>query len=278
MTHLPIGVCIGSIDADPVWWLDAARRLDAAGYDGIWCWDHFMGRGDPATPVVEAWTALTATAATTRRVRVGTFVANIMNCHPAVLARMASTLQLLSGGRLLLGLGIGGHPAEHAAYGIDFPPVAERVARVEEAVGVLRALWSGGPVTLTGRFYPLHDASAYPKPGPPPPIVIGGETRAGARLAGRLGDGWTAFDTTFEAHLPAYLEALEATGRPRAAQRVIVGFQGGWSGEEPIDLRPWTEQPAASWQRWQAAGADAVVVTVRREAEVAALVEAAARW
>ena len=143
-----------------------------------------MGRGDPTVPVVESWTILSMAAAQTSRVTVGPFVMNVMNRHPALVARMASTLQIASGGRLILGIGIGGAPKEHAAYGMDFPPAPQRVARLEEAVAVIRALWTGGPVTRPSLFYPLTDAVAFPVPDPPPPIIIGGETR-GRGTAGR---------------------------------------------------------------------------------------------
>src|SRR4029078_8558112 len=145
--RLPIGVTIRTIRAEPGWWLESARRLDAAGYQGVWAWDHFVGQGDRTVPVVEGWTILAMAAAATQRVTVGTFVANVMNRHPAVLARMASTLQIASDGPLVLGIGIGGPPQEHAAYGIDFPEAKERAARLEEAIGVIRALWTGGPAT-----------------------------------------------------------------------------------------------------------------------------------
>ena len=154
---LPIGVTLRTIRAEPRWWLESARRLDAAGYAGVWAWDHFMGRGDLTVPVVEGWTALAMAAGATSRIEVGSFVLNVMNRHPAVVARMASTLQIASGGRLILGVGIGGHPKEHAAYGIDFPDAPERVARLEEAVAVIRALWTGGPVTRPSPYYPLDD-------------------------------------------------------------------------------------------------------------------------
>src|SRR6266508_2012651 len=136
MTSVPISVSIRSIRSEPGWWLESARRLEAAGYEGVWSWDHFMGLGDPTVPVVESWTILSMAAALTTRETIGSFVLNVMNRHPAVLARMASTLQIASGGRLLLGMGIGGHPREHSAYGIDFPEPKERVARLEEAVAV----------------------------------------------------------------------------------------------------------------------------------------------
>ena len=276
--RLPIGVSIRAIRAEPGWWLESARRLDAAGYQGIWSWDHFMGRGDLTVPVVEGWTILAMAAAATQQVTVGTFVANVMNRHPAVLARMASTLQIASGGRLVLGIGIGGAPKEHAAYGIAFPDPPERVARLEEAVAVIRALWTGGPVTRDSPWYPLRDAAAYPVPEPPPPIIVGGETAAGARLAARIGDGWSTFDDNFEKNLPIYLEALEAAGRARADQRVYVGFQGDWLGTADIGETEWIREPRAAWQRWHEIGADGAIVLARSTSDIDALVQAVERW
>ena len=275
---LPIGVTLRTIRAEPRWWLESARRLDAAGYAGVWAWDHFMGRGDLTVPVVEGWTALALAAGATSRINVGSFVLNVMNRPPAVVARMASTLHIASGGRLILGIGIGGHPREHAAYGLDFPDAPERVARLEEAVAVIRALWSGGPVTRPSPYYPLDDAYAHPVPDPPPPIVVGGETAAGARLAGRIGDGWTAFDDNFEANLPQYLASLEASGRRREDQRVYVGFQGEWLSDETLDDSPWVVAPRETWERWREAGADGAIVLARTTADVDALVEATGRW
>ncbi|MEA2519031.1 MAG: hypothetical protein QOF49_1111 [Chloroflexota bacterium] len=275
---LPIGVTLRTIRAEPGWWLESARRLDEAGYAGVWAWDHFMGRGDLTVPVVECWTILAMAAAQTRTITVAPFVANVMNRHPALLARMASTLQIASGGRLVLGIGIGGAPKEHAAYGMDFPDVKERVARLEEAIAVLRALWTGGPVTRESPYYPLDGAVALPVAQPPPRIIIGGETPAGARLAGRLGDGWSAFDDNFEQNLPIYLDALAASGRSRAEQRVLVGFQGEWLGESDIAATPWVRDPRAEWQRWSEIGADGAIVLARTTADVDALVEAAERW
>jgi alkanesulfonate monooxygenase SsuD/methylene tetrahydromethanopterin reductase-like flavin-dependent oxidoreductase (luciferase family) len=237
-----------------------------------------MGRGDSQVPVVECWTILAMAAGATAQATVGSFVLNVMNRHPALVARMAATLQIASGGRLVLGIGIGGAPREHRAYGIDFPDAPERVARLKEAVAVIRALWKGGPVSRPSPFYPLENATAYPMPDPPPPIVIGGETAAGARLAGRIGDGWTAFDDNFESHLPLYLESLAESGRRREEQRVIVGFQGDWLSDERIADSPWTQAPREIWARWQAAGADGAIVLARTTEDVDALVAAADRW
>jgi alkanesulfonate monooxygenase SsuD/methylene tetrahydromethanopterin reductase-like flavin-dependent oxidoreductase (luciferase family) len=276
--RLPIGVCLRSIRAEPAWWLESARRLDEAGYAGLWSWDHFMGKGDPTVPVVESWTVLSMAAAQTSRATVGTFVMNVMNRHPALVARMTSTLQIASGGRLILGIGIGGARKEHVAYGMDFPPAPERVARLEEAVAVLRALWTGGPITRPSPFYPLTDAVAFPVPDPPPPIIIGGETAAGARLAGRIGDGWSAFDDNFEQHLPLYLESLGANGKQREDQTILVGFQGDWLADSDIRDTPWIEAPRETWQRWREAGADGAIVLARTTEDVDALVEATGRW
>ena len=277
---LPLGVCLRSIRATPDWWLESARRLDAAGFAGVWSWDHFVGQGsDRTVPVVESWTILSMAAAQTKRVTVGPFVMNVMNRHPAVVARMASTLHIATGGRLVLGIGIGGAPKEHAAYGIEFPPAPERVQRLEEAVAVIRALWTGGPVTRPSPFYPLTDAVAYPVPDPAPMIIVGGETRPGAALAARIGDGWSTFDDNFEQNLPVYLEELDAAGRRREDQTVIVGFQGEWLKDESSVIdSPWVSEPRETWERWREAGADGAVVTARTTEDVDALVESVQRW
>jgi alkanesulfonate monooxygenase SsuD/methylene tetrahydromethanopterin reductase-like flavin-dependent oxidoreductase (luciferase family) len=261
------------------WWLDSARRLDAAGYAGVWSWDHFISRGVRTDPVLEAWTTLTAAAMVTKGLTVGTFVANVMNRHPAVLARMAATLQEASGGRFTLGIGIGGHPAEHEAYGIDFPPPVERARHLEEAVAVLRALWSGGPVTRPSDLYPLRDAHAYPVPNPQPQILIGGGTPAGARLAARIGDGWAAESDSFEDLLPQYLQALDAAGRDRAGQRIVLGFGGRRKrGADPLAAEPLLVAPRAELARWRDVGADDLLLTARTTDDVDALVDAAERW
>lgn len=275
--RLPIGVCLRTIRAEPGWWLESARRLDAAGYAGVWAWDHFVGQGDKTVPVVEGWTILAMAAAQTERVTVGPFVLNVMNRHPALVARMASTLQIASGGRVVLGMGIGGAPREHAAYGIDFPEAPERVTRLEEAVAVIRALWTGGPISRASSFYPLENAHAFPVPDPPPPIVIGGETRTGARLAARIGDGWSTFEN-FEANLPVYLEALDEAGRRRGDQLVIAGFQGQWLSDDKLADSPWVNAPRETWDHWKEVGADGAIVLARTTEDVDALVSATDHW
>lgn len=275
---LPVGVAIGSIGATPQWWLESALRLEAAGYRAVWSWDHVVGKGDRTVPVVEQWTMLSVVAGATRSIRIGTFVTNVMNRHPALLARMASTLQEASGGRLTVGIGIGGGAPEHRAYGMAFPEPAERAARLEEAVAVIRALWSGGPVTRPSDFYPLDQAHAFPVPRPAPRLLIGAGTPAGVRLAARVGDGWAAEIEGFEELLPAYRDALEANARSLREQWIALGFGGGRSGEDALGGSPWVERPRDEWARWAAHGVDEIIVTARTTNDIDALVKAIDRW
>jgi alkanesulfonate monooxygenase SsuD/methylene tetrahydromethanopterin reductase-like flavin-dependent oxidoreductase (luciferase family) len=277
-SRLPIGVSLGTLGVDAAWWLDSARRLDDAGYRAIWAWDHFVSKGERGTPVLEAWTLMSAAAGVTRQAAIGSFVLNLMNRHPAVLARMATTLQEIAGGRLRLGIGIGGHAREHEAYGIDFPASAERAERLREAIAVLRALWAGGPADLDGRFFRLRDAWARPISTPAPPILVGAQSPGGVRLAAEAGDGWAAEAPHLDRLMPRYLEALAAAGRERAAQTVVVGFAGGRSGEAALRRDPFVVAPADAVAEWRARGADEMTVTARTTEDVDALVRAAERW
>ena len=225
--------------------------------------------------MLEAWTTLAAVGGATTRLGLLTFVANVMNRHPAVLARMAATLQDATGGRLTLGIGIGGHPAEHQAYGIPFPGVPERMARLEEAVAVMRALWTGGPVTRPSPFYPLVDAYASPVPVPPPPVIVGAESRPGVELAARVGDGWTTPAATLAERLPDYLDALGAAGKARSAQRVLAAFDLPRRASRAGS--PWAEYPAGGAAGGGSAGADGAVLGANTTADVDLLVAAATR-
>jgi alkanesulfonate monooxygenase SsuD/methylene tetrahydromethanopterin reductase-like flavin-dependent oxidoreductase (luciferase family) len=276
---LPVGVVLGSVGVDIDWWLDSARRLEAAGYASLWSWDHFVSRGVRTDPVLEAWTTLTAAAMVTERVTVGTFVLNVMNREPSVVARMAATLQEASHGRLVLGIGIGGHPAEHHAYGIPFPDPPARAARLREAVAVIRALLAGGPATIGGQFYSLDDAYASPVPTPPPPILIGAGTPAGIRIAATIGDGWAAESDEFAKLVPQYVDELASAGRDRSTQRVVLGFGGRRKrGDDPLAAHPLLVAPREEFERLREAGADEVLVTARTVEDVDALVAAAEHW
>lgn len=271
----PIVVNLRSIGVTSGWWRIEALRLEAAGYDGVATWDHFVSRGSRSDAVLEAWTTLAVVGGATTRLGLVTFVLNVMNRHPAVLARMAATLQDATGGRLTLGIGIGGHPAEHRAYGIPFPEPAERLLRLEEAVAVMRALWTGGPVTRPSPFYPLEVANAFPAPVPVPPVVIGAQTPVGAALAARIGDGWTTPAPDLGRLMPAYLDALAAAGRDRHRQRVLAAFD--LAKGATLAGSAWVEDPAGEAARWRAIGADGAIVSAGSTADVGLLVDAAAR-
>ena len=273
----PIGVTLDTIGVGVDWWVEGARRLEAAGYAGVWTWDHHASRGRPKS-VLEAWTTLTATAAVTRRIAVGTHVLNVANRHPALLARMAATLQQVSNGRLALGLGIGGSPSDVEPFGFEPLTTPERVARLEATIGVLRALWTGEPVHLESGPFSLHGGRALPVPEPLPPIVIGAQSAAGARLAARLADGWSTRPDLLARLLPVFEEALKDAGRTRAEVSILVGWEDGRSGEDSLRESPWVDDPVATLGAWRDAGADGVILTARTDADLAALVRAAERW
>jgi G6PDH family F420-dependent oxidoreductase len=223
--HLPVGLNLTAIGVTTAWWLEAAQRSEAAGFDSVWIWDHFVSRGRLTDPLLECWSMLAAASTLTSRVRLGSFVTNVMNRHPAVLARIAATVAELSSGRLELGIGAGGHPAEHHAYGIPFPERPVRAAHLREAIDVLRLLLAGGPADYEGEHYRLEGAHAFPVPRPAPRIIIGGETPAGARLAARHADAWTCFGQGYDRLLPVFRAELAAAGRPPEEVPILVGVE-----------------------------------------------------
>jgi alkanesulfonate monooxygenase SsuD/methylene tetrahydromethanopterin reductase-like flavin-dependent oxidoreductase (luciferase family) len=158
------------------------RESDRLGYDGASLYDVLGARGP------ECWTALTALTAVTRKLVAIPLVLSSPYRHPAVLAKMAATLDELSGGRLILGLGAGGSADDAAAFGIGWPPDRQRIAALGEAVEVMRMLWGGGG-SFSGRWYELRDAPGYSgaRPGGPP-ILIGGHGPHLLRLAARYAD------------------------------------------------------------------------------------------
>jgi alkanesulfonate monooxygenase SsuD/methylene tetrahydromethanopterin reductase-like flavin-dependent oxidoreductase (luciferase family) len=163
---------------------EGALAAEGEGFDGVWMYDHLAGSVHRQDRVVEAWTTLTAMAATVPRITIGPMVLNVANREAGTLGVMAATLQEISGGRLLLGLGAGGgsetpYAAEQHAFGRDVPGDATRRRAVERTVSLLRTVWSG---TVAG-------VGGFLRPAPPPPIVIGGFGPKMAALAGRVGDG-----------------------------------------------------------------------------------------
>jgi F420-dependent oxidoreductase-like protein len=160
----------------------------------IWAFDHFVPlRLDPAGPCLEGWTLVTGLAVQTRRIRVGLMVAGNTYRHPAVVANMASALDVMTGGRLEFGIGAGWHVGEHEMYGIPLGTAAERIAAMDEACAVVRALWTNDVSDFDGRYYRLVGARCEPKPvqRPHPPITIGGTgERLTLRVVARHADRW----------------------------------------------------------------------------------------
>jgi F420-dependent oxidoreductase-like protein len=171
---------------------DFWRTADDLGFEAIWNYDHFYGLVDNAKPTLEGWTTLAAMAAVTRHARVGCMVTGVTYRNPAILAKMAVTVDHISGGRLDFGIGAGWHEDEHRGYGIEFPSPGARVAMLDEALTVIRRLWTEESVTHSGRFFTLTDALCEPKPvqRPYPPIIVGGSQPKMLRVIARHADEW----------------------------------------------------------------------------------------
>ncbi len=178
------------------------RLADESGFDHLWVYDHLAAVGstgmvvvpDPATDVLDGWSLLAAMASETRRIRLGCMVTANTFRHPAVLAKMAATVDHLSGGRLEFGLGAGWNEFEHAMLGLRLGGARERIERLDEAVRVIRALWSpASRVDFDGAHYRLTDAVCSPKPvqKPYPPLWLGGEgEKRMLRLVAEHADVW----------------------------------------------------------------------------------------
>ena len=175
-----------------------AQHAEQTGWDGIWYADHFMPNAEDTTaPWPEAWTTLAALAASVPRVRIGTLVSGNTYRHPAVLAKMAATLDHISGGRAVLGLGAGWQENEHQQYGIPFYTLAERLARLDEACQVIKALYNEPAANFDGRFYQLHQATLEPKPvqQPLPLLIGGGGEQVTLKITARYADEWNVWGT-----------------------------------------------------------------------------------
>ena len=181
-------------------WLDlrgACLAAEDAGWDSIWIDDHLLAdEGDPTDGKLEGWTTLAALAVLTTRVRLGLLVAANTFRPPGLTAKLATTLDHLSGGRAVLGIGGGWFAREHAAFGIDFGSgFGERLDRLDEAVGLIRRLLDGETVTHDGRFYRMDEASCEPRPIQPRlPILIGGSgPNKTLRTTARYADLWNGY-------------------------------------------------------------------------------------
>ncbi len=160
-------------------WADtqqAAVAFDELGFDSVWFNDHLYGVPAPHLPILEAWTALSAVAAITHKVQLGTLVSPIGFRNPALLAKMAATVDYISNGRVIVGLGSGWFEQEFSGYGYPFPSVKERLEQLDEAATVMKLMWTDAPASYEGKHFRVSSVFCEPRPvrQPHPPILIGG--------------------------------------------------------------------------------------------------------
>lgn len=175
-----------------------ARDAEGAGLASLWVMDHFFQIPDigPAErEMLEAYTTLGFAAGVTTRIELGAMVTGVTYRHPGILAKTVTTLDVLSGGRALLGIGAGWFEEEHRALGVPYPPVAERFERLEETLQILGQMWSGNETPFEGRHYQLQRPLASPPPVRRPPVLIGGGgERKTLRLVAEYADACNIFD------------------------------------------------------------------------------------
>ncbi|NNE11905.1 MAG: LLM class flavin-dependent oxidoreductase [Ilumatobacter sp.] len=208
---------------------DTARWAEAAGWHGIWYADHYMpNTGDESIEpgdTHECWAMLPAIAAVTERLRLGSLVAPTSVHHPAVLANRAATIDHISHGRMVLGLGAGWQINEHRAYGIELEPPKQRVDRFEEAIEIIRSLLGQDRTTFSGDVYTIIDAPSDPPPVQDPlPILVGTKGKRMMKITARFADEWNTWGGVAMAseNRARFVEACEAVGRDPGTMRMSV--------------------------------------------------------
>jgi F420-dependent oxidoreductase-like protein len=201
------------------------QKAESLDFDSFWVMDHFhqiRNVGEPREPMLEGWTTQAVMAGLTRRIKLGTLVTGIVYRHPSVLAKAGATLDILSKGRLFMGIGAAWNVDEALAYGIPFPPVSERMNRLDEAVQVIRKMWTEEKASFKGKFYQLQGAYCYPQPiqRPHPPIMIGGSgERRTLRIVAKYADACNLFGSpeTVRRKLGVLREHCRSVGRDYAS-------------------------------------------------------------
>jgi len=202
--------------------LARTRFAEDAGFESAWVFDHLTPLyGDPGGPCMEAYTLLAALAASTSRIRLGALVTGVTYRHPSVLAAEVVTVDHVSGGRVNLGIGAAWHADEHRRLGIDFPSAKDRAGRLEEAIQVVKLLWTRDAADFDGRYYRLEGGYLHPRPvqRPHPPLWVGaGGERLMLPIVGRHADVWHGFGSVAELDRKWGIvrHAAEAAGRDAA--------------------------------------------------------------
>ncbi len=185
--------------------LNKALNLIVGHFDSAWMVDHLQF-GD--IDVLEGFTALTYLSALHPKLKFGNAVLCQSFRNPALLAKMAATLQFMSGGRFILGLGAGWHVEEYKAYGYEFPSASVRVGQLEEAIQIIRKLWSAETTTFDGKYYQVREARCEPRPSPAPPIMVGAFKPKMLQLTANYADWWNVSSTSLANYQPM-LERLK---------------------------------------------------------------------
>jgi len=249
VSSMRFGVQLGMRPIAEQW--ETVRRIEALGFDAVFTGDHVSFHN----PLYESLTLLASYAPLTSRLRLGTCVYLLALRHAAIAAKVTATLDVLSGGRLIFGVGVGGeNPREFELCGV---PHAERGARVSEAIDAVRALWRDTPATFRGRFTRFEGVSIDPKPvqQPGPPIWIGGRSDAALARAGRQGDGWVSYvvqPERFAESLGKVRAAAEAAGRTlerfEAAHLAFVTLGRDWESAKAVWTRVLTKRYAQDFE------------------------------
>jgi F420-dependent oxidoreductase-like protein len=202
----------------------AAEEFERLGFHSVWFNDHLYGIPMPSLPIMEAWTALAAVAAVTSRVELGTLVSPVGFRNPALLAKMVATLDQISGGRVIVGLGAGWFEQEFRGHGMEFPPLPQRLQQLSEAIRLMRRMWSEPQVTFRGRHFHTDEVFCEPKPARRPPILIGGGgEKTLLKLTAKYADIWNNLAVNLD-QLGAKVEVLRQrcreVGRDPASIRV----------------------------------------------------------
>jgi F420-dependent oxidoreductase-like protein len=205
---------------------NVVARAENLGFDSFWVMDHFhqipiLGR--PEEPMLEGWTTLSVLSGITTKIKLGTLVTGVLYRHPSVLAKIAATLDVLSKGRLFMGIGASYYEEESSAYGItsssSFPSNQERLLRLEEAIQILRKMWTEEPsASFNGKYYQIHNAYCNPKPiqKPSPPILVGGSgERKTLKIVAKYADACNLFGSieTIKRKLNILKEHCKSVGR-----------------------------------------------------------------
>jgi F420-dependent oxidoreductase-like protein len=201
---------------------DLATKAEKLGFDSFWVMDHFHQIpvvGKQEEPMLESWTTISVLAGITSRIKLGALVTGIIYRHPSILAKVGATLDVLSKGRLFMGVGAAWNQEESFAYGIHFPSARERLLRLEEAIQIIRKMWTEEPTaTFNGRYYQINNAYCNPKPiqKPSPPIMVGGSgERYTLKLVAKYADACNLFGSieTVKRKLNILKEHCKSVGR-----------------------------------------------------------------